>query len=70
MLTVVSRHIAVHLYNAVLADDATKFWAYFNQFWSVPESHAPAGWLWEPYVLGHELSVGDKRGSPLRQGLA
>jgi hypothetical protein len=50
-LTLVSRHITNHLFGKILQSDAESFWDFFNQFFSVSQSHASAGWLWEAHVL-------------------
>ena len=57
LVTLASKHITSHLYNAVLKDDNRKFWLYFNQFWDVPQSRGSAGWLWEAHVK-RQLSTG------------
>lgn len=64
LITLVSQHIADHLFDAVLKDNSAKFWDYFNLFWGISESHPTAGWLWESHVR-HELSRGPKRKIPL-----
>ena len=50
-VTLVSQHITEHLFNAVLNRNHELFWKYYKQFSSVPESHTPAGWLWELYAI-------------------
>jgi hypothetical protein len=45
-----SQHIGKRLYEAILCEDAVKFWAAFNLFWIVPETHGSAGHLWEPHA--------------------
>lgn len=42
-VALVSRHIGEHLYRAILYNNAANFWALFNMFWSVPETHTSAG---------------------------
>jgi hypothetical protein len=65
-VTLVSRHIANHLFDAALKHDARKFWSYFNQLSSVPQSRSSAGWLWKLYVV-YELLNGDTRTIPLKR---
>jgi hypothetical protein len=60
-VTLVSRHIAEHLFSAVLMHDHERFWHYFNRFSSVSESRTPAGWLWELHAIRVELSTERKR---------
>ena len=55
-VTLVSQYITEHFFKAVLMRDHKKFWVYFNRFSSVPESCAPAGWLWELHAIWVELS--------------
>jgi hypothetical protein len=50
-VALVSKHIAFQFFEVVFARDAMKFWQFFDQFWSVPQSRATAGWLWEAHVL-------------------
>jgi hypothetical protein len=59
--TIITRHVAQHLYRALLANNARKFWEYFKIFCRVSESRSAAGWLWESHVLSRELMSGDKR---------
>jgi hypothetical protein len=64
LITLVSQHIADHLFDAVLKDNNAKFCEYFNLFWAISEGHPTAGWLWESHVR-HELSKGPKQKIPL-----
>jgi hypothetical protein len=66
-VTLVSKHIASHLYAVIAAQRAEGFWEYFNQFWSVGRSRPAAGWLWECHVLRHELSSEETRHLPLQR---
>ncbi len=60
LVSLVSKHIASHLYNIVLKQDNRMFWSYFNQFWKVPQSRSTAGWLWESHAIA-QLSTGKKQ---------
>jgi hypothetical protein len=60
VVTIVSRHVAHHLFRAVLASDATAFWEFYNLFSRVEATRSAAGWLWEPCAL-KELSSGTNR---------
>jgi hypothetical protein len=51
VISLVSRHIATHFHAALLINDVVKFWTYFKQFSSHPQSRSPAGWLWQTHVL-------------------
>jgi hypothetical protein len=51
LVNLATRHVADHFYEAILRNNAAKFWLYFNQFSSQPESRGTAGWLWEKHVL-------------------
>ena len=64
VLTFVTRHIANRFYEEILAEDARKFWLYYNQFSSQPQSRGSAGWLWNNHVL-RELKSGDQKIFPL-----
>jgi hypothetical protein len=55
-LTIISRHVAEHLFNAMEKNNSEKFWDIFNLFWIVPESRSAAGWLFEPHALSVMLS--------------
>ena len=58
-IVLVSKYIAVILYDTVLKLDHQMFWRYFNQFWRVPQSHGAAGWLWEAHAIHHVLHGSD-----------
>jgi hypothetical protein len=62
----VSKHIALHLFDVLLADDARQFWKSFNLFWNVPQSRNTAGWLWEAHVLKSIFSDPKKRTIPFK----
>jgi hypothetical protein len=59
VVMLVSKHIALLLYEVVLRHDYQKFWQYFNQFWQVSRSHGAAGWLWEAHAIHRVLGGSD-----------
>lgn len=60
VVTLTSKHIASHFYNAVLKEDTKMFRICFDQFWEGGGSRRSAGWLWEAYAKA-QLSTGRKR---------
>ena len=56
----VSPHVGHCMYELVLRNDATDLWNWFNVFWSVPESRASAGYIWQPHVM-RDMSTGSPR---------
>jgi hypothetical protein len=65
-VNLVSRHVGGHLFETIIQHDAARFWDYFNQFDSVPQSRGSGGWLWELHVLKRELSGVIERRIPLK----
>ena len=67
LITLASKYIAGIIYDTISKNNAEQFWEYFNRFWSVKQSRASAGWMWESRVISEELGRAGNAATPLER---